>query len=207
MNICEITLYSNGNENWTITEAKTKNTFEGIKNNLKKIKSAFKVLETLAGINEGSQYQELYEMGKKTLIDIEKKDDLETIFEVFLIQFLDKVGSIPEITHCEECYTKIEFSKERDWNPLETTCQKCEEKNPMNEQKVPGKKYHDRYRKLVHFLKKNTYEDFQKIKIENADKKILSEIARKYWLCAGNEELKSTTIDIHSGLLTPVQVY
>lgn len=214
MNICEITLYFNGKENWTITEAKTKNAFEGIKKDLRKIKSALKILETLAGINEGSEYQELYDMGKNTLIEIEKKEEspekenIDTIFEIFLIQFLDKVGSIPQITHCEACHTKVEFSKEKVWNPTETTCEKCEQENKIRQsgnQKNTEKKYHDRYRKLIHFLKMNTYEETKKIRIEKSDKEVLKEITKKYWTSAGNEELKSTMIDIHAELLIPVR--
>lgn len=209
MNICEITLYFNGKEHWTITEAKIKKSFQEIKKDLQKIQPALKILETLKGINEGSEYENLYRTGEKALTDIENCNDsksmnLDTIFEIFLIQFLDKVGSMPEITHCEKCHTKIEFSKERIWNPLETTCEKCDQKN-SNHQYYTETKYHDRYRKLIHFLKKNTYEEAKKIRIEKSDRKILTEIGKKYWISAGNEELKSATIDIHAGLLIPVR--
>lgn len=211
LNICTLMLYKSGAEKWTILEATLEKIFPEIKKNLEKISAGLKIIETLQkGMREnemlydkrgplkidGMQDDKIFNLAVNSLDEMEKSKKPHLVFETFRIKFLDSLGLMPEITHCEKCFKKIEYQENMQWSVNEVICKECK-KNMQNKnakQKNDSSSYHERYRKLLSFLQKRPLSAINLIQWHKKDENTLSRIGMEYWQISGNQKLQTEKI-------------
>lgn len=195
-NICTLMLYKSGAKKWTIVEAVLEKKFAKLEKNLEKMLAALKIIEALQTTMRETEslyteqlQEKIFELTIKSLEEVEKNKKPHLIFEIFRIKFLDYLGLMPQITHCEKCFRKIEYREKIPWSTKGIVCEKCEYPEKEN-----SKFHHDKYRKLISFLQTRPVSAINRIQWHNEDENIFNRISMEYWEIAGNQKLQTEKI-------------
>lgn len=179
LNLCTFQLYKKNDRYW-VTDCKTENTFQNIKNNLEKSLLAFTILELLIRtVQEDEDNHQLFELTGRALDSLsQEKNDL--FIEEFKVKLLKLAGSWPDISLCDGCQKKW-GAKE---NPILSDheghlfCGSCQQLNPSATQEISFNII-----KLANYLSMKTTMS-PKLKITSQElfqlKKITSRFLEKY---------------------------
>ena len=105
LNLCTFQLYKKNNRYW-VTDCRTEDTFENIKNDLQKSLLAFTVLELLfRTIQEEEDNHQLFNCTTQALAKLSNEKN-ELFLEEFKIKLLKLAGSWPDLSVCDICQQK-----------------------------------------------------------------------------------------------------
>ncbi len=185
LNICNLILYENGSEKYTIRECSLEKTFIKIPKSLEKINAAEEILESLRWIEGGglNHHETLFSLLCESLEAIDEEENEKIVSSIFKIKLMEILGTLPELTHCQKCHKKIPFEKNEMWNPKEILCREClQEKNASkNNRAAYQARYRDGYRKLIQYTKNEPLEKILALNLKEEDRETLEEITKVLW--------------------------
>lgn len=109
LTVSEILIINTKSLNY-LASAKSKETFSLIKSSYTKLALAGKVLNIFnQSVKENEADRKLFNFLVLWLkkLELAKKEDLEYLFLLFMIRFLDILGYLPNFTNCQKCQKKL----------------------------------------------------------------------------------------------------
>ncbi len=160
-----------------LASSKTKESFYQIKNSYNKLQIAGKVLNIFNQSikeNEGDQklFNYLYSWLKK--IEESKEENIEYLFLVWMIRFLDSLGFLPNFINCQRCQKKLVSGKQFfNFNTGSLLCSNCQ----IKYQNKDLYQLSENAVKLFRFLSNNQ----EKIVVKKSLIKELNVFLYKFW--------------------------
>jgi len=178
----------------TLTDARAINKFENIRSDLKRLKIAHKIAETLDELVKGQEkdenlWQLLQEVFRKlNNCQIVKLSNCQLLFYFFLWNLFSILGYEPQLYHCVLCQKKLEpqriFFDSKEGGLICNQCQKSVKSIKPSSKKeflLPGREVSPETIKILRLLLKKDWSLFSKLKIEKSDLESLDEISDEFY--------------------------